>query len=994
MEPELSADDLAERWTLDAGNWELLANKTGATRLGFAALLKFFEAEGRFPRKREELPTAAIRFLAQQVHVPAEAWDQYRWTGRTLEYHRAQIRAALGFREGGIEDLDAMREWLLEGLLYHERNTERLKEAIAARCRDLRIEPFASDRVDRLIRSAIAAFEEEFCHGLTGTLPAAAQQGLDALLLTDQPESGRVPLHQLRADPGSASIETLEEELGKLQRLRALALPPHMFDRLAPEIIQGYRRRAAVEEIHELRRHPPPVRFTLLAAFCHLRTGELIDTLCDLLIDMIHKVSHRAEVKVERELVADFKRVSGKNTLLFEIAEAALEYPEEPVRTVVYPIANEQTLRDLVREFKATGPAYRQQLHTVMKSAYRSHYRAMLIRLLDTLEFHSNNDTHRPVLDALAIVKQYAGSRLHTYPAEIEVPLEGIVRGPWQETVTERDAQGAPRINRLAYEMCVLLAIRERIRSKELWVPGADRYRNPDEDLPPDFARERDTYYTALNLSRDANTFVGQLKQEMEEGLTRLNESMESNEHVRLLKKEGGWISLSPLPVQAEPTNLAALKVRMLERWPLTSLLDVFKEADLRIRFTDVFRSATAWENLDREVIQERLLLTLYGLGSNAGIKRMSAGQVRSNYKDLLYVRRRYITKDQLRAAIREVVNAIFRERQVHIWGEGTTACASDSKKFGAWDQNLMTEWHARYGGRGVMIYWHVDRKSTCIYSQLKRCSSSEAAAMIEGVLRHATTMSVEQQYVDSHGQSEVAFAFCRLLGFDLLPRLKNIHSQRLYRPAPSATYSSIAPVLTRVIDWDLIAQQYDLMVQYATALRLGTAQTEDILRRFTRSNVQHPVYRALAELGKAQKTIFLCRYLGSLELRREINEGLNVIENWNSANNFIFFGKGGEMASNRADDQEISMLSLHLLQISLVYINTLMIQQVLSEPAWSGRLNAQDLRGITPLLYGHVNPYGSFLLDLHSRLPIDPPRFGPQSVGTQMLLSYDQLSG
>jgi hypothetical protein len=87
----------------------------------------------------------------------------------------------------------------------------------------------------------------------------------------------------------------------------------------------------------------------------------------------------------------------------------------------------------------------------------------------------------------------------------------------------------------------------------------------------------------------------------MEEGLTRLNESMESNEHVRILKKDGGWISLSPLPVQAEPPNLAALKVRMLERWPLTSLLDVFKEADLRTRFTDVFRSATAWENVDRE---------------------------------------------------------------------------------------------------------------------------------------------------------------------------------------------------------------------------------------------------------------------------------------------------------------------------------------------------------------------------------------------------------
>ena len=104
---------------------------------------------------------------------------------------------------------------------------------------------------------------------------------------------------------------------------------------------------------------------------------------------------------------------------------------------------------------------------------------------------------------------------------------------------------------------------------------------------------------------------------------------------------------------------------------------------------------------------------------------------------------------------------------------------------------------------------------------------------------------------------------------------------------------------------------------------------------------------RALAELGKAIKTTFLCRYLNSMELRREINEGLNVIENWNGANDFIYFDKGGEMASNRADDQEINMLSLHLVQLSLVYVNTLMIQQVVAESAWRTRLNANDLRGI-----------------------------------------------
>ena len=100
-------------------------------------------------------------------------------------------------------------------------------------------------------------------------------------------------------------------------------------------------------------------------------------------------------------------------------------------------------------------------------------------------------------------------------------------------------------------------------------------------------------------------------------------------------------------------------------------------------------------------------------------------------------------------------------------------------------------------------------------------------------------------------------------------------------------------------------------MVRYATAMGRAHGRPEAILRRFTRNNVQHPTYKALAELGKAMKTTFLCRYLHDEALRREINEGLNVVETWNSANGFIFFGRGGEVASNRLDDQEASVAAL-----------------------------------------------------------------------------------
>jgi TnpA family transposase len=1027
MKRNWSETELAQHFSLSFDEFELLANKAGATRLGFAVLLKFFQYEARFPNAKNEVPRQLVAYLAPQVDVEAEAYLGYDWQGRSIKYHRAQIRRFFGFRQATSQDLEETKRWLVDKVLKAEQRLEALKAATFQHWRELKIEPPTPDQIERLLRSALHTYEEGCFTQLFHKLSGATLKELDRLLeeppeVTDEseaaansqaddlhlhededkvktdsasnsdsdalshPEAGaeartkkvdHFSLQQLKNDPAGPTLKSVLKETAKLKQLGKIVLPANLFATYTPHQLQLYRNRVLSETTQELRRHPPAIRYSLLATFCYLRAQEITDNLVELLIQTIHRIGAKAERRVDKQIIAEFKRVEGKPNLLFLVAQASLAKPEGSVREVVYPVVNEQTLKEVVVEHQYSGKNYRQKVYTVMHGSYGHHYRRMVPALLQALTFRSNNALHRPVIEDLELLKKYAEapSTQKYYPANETVPLEGVVKGNWLALVVEPIKRGKrKRVNRIYYEMCVLQSLRESLRCKEIWVVGAHRFGDPDQDLPQDFEANRLSYFEALSQPGEAEPFITALKQKMEAALLKLDQNLPTNPEVKILEKGGGWIQLSPLEAKTEPENVGRLKLEVAKRWPMTGLLEILKETALRTGFTRYFKSATEREQLDPEIVQKRLLLCLYGLGTNSGIKRISASDHGESYGDLFYIKQRYLQKEALRNAIAEVANAIFQIRLPGVWGEATTTCASDATKFGAYDQNLLTEWHIRYRGPGVTVYWHVEKHSCCIYSQLKSCSSSEAASMLEGLLRQQTDMTVQKNFVDSHGQSEVAFAFCQLLGFQLMPRLKAIHRQKLYRPesGQNEAYPNLQPVLTRPINWDLIRQQYEEMVKYATALRLGTANAETILRRFTRNNLQHPTYQALAELGRAVKTIFLCEYLSSEPLRREINDGLNTVERWNGANDFIFYGKGGEFTTNSLESQELSMLSLHLLQICLVYINTLMVQRILTEPKWSELMKAEDLAALTPLIYQHVNPYGAFRLNLAERLAIE----------------------
>jgi hypothetical protein len=276
MKRTWTPEELLEHFTLLPDELEAVGNKSGPTRLEFAVLLKCLQYEARFPRSRQEVAPEVVRFLAAQVGVDAMLFAQYAWEGRTIEAHRAQIRELAKIRECRRADEEALLNWLTTEVLVHEQHPERLHELIRAECRTRRIE--APGDFAALIETGLVAYEAQIYTVIVARLTPEVQERLDALLVAQPKALGEeeeaLPLSLLRLDPGPVGVESALSEIAKLRSLRAIGLPPDLFQGYTPRLVERLRRRIAAESPSHIREHPQAIRMTLLAALVSTHPGS------------------------------------------------------------------------------------------------------------------------------------------------------------------------------------------------------------------------------------------------------------------------------------------------------------------------------------------------------------------------------------------------------------------------------------------------------------------------------------------------------------------------------------------------------------------------------------------------------------------------------------------------------------------------------------------------------------------------------------------------
>lgn len=198
--------------------------------------------------------------------------------------------------------------------MLEEHNFDRLKEVIYERYKELKIEPPQPGRVDRIIRSAVNSADEQFYTITLKKLQAETLEKLETLMtINNGIAENTSPLFNLKSEAGAATLESVLAEITKLERIHSLSLPSDLFVGVSRKRLLWCKQRIAVEDLHEIRRHPASIRYSLLAAFCHERKQEITDTLLELLINIIHKIGSRAVHRVNKRVIKEVKRVQGKN---------------------------------------------------------------------------------------------------------------------------------------------------------------------------------------------------------------------------------------------------------------------------------------------------------------------------------------------------------------------------------------------------------------------------------------------------------------------------------------------------------------------------------------------------------------------------------------------------------------------------------------------------------------------------------------------------------
>jgi TnpA family transposase len=394
----------------------------------------------------------------------------------------------------------------------------------------------------------------------------------------------------------------------------------------------------------------------------------------------------------------------------------------------------------------------------------------------------------------------------------------------------------------------------------------------------------------------------------------------------------------------------------------LIEILDAFADTEHWLNWTRHFGPISGLETKLKRA-RERYLLTVFCYGCNLGPVQTARSVRGVNRFQLAFINQRHITEHFLNEAITTIVNAYVQFPLQSLWGTGQSASA-DGMKWNLYPQNLMSEYHIRYGGYGGIGYYLVADNYIALMSRWTTCGAWEGHAILDFLKENESDVKPDTIHADTQGQSNAIFGLAYLLGIQLLPRIRNWKGKDFYRPSPETRFEHINSLFTAQVDWDLMETMRPELLRVAVSIKSGLLLPSDILRRLGSYSRKNKLYFALRELGRVVRTMFLLRYISEVELRQTIQAATNKSERFNEFVQWISFGGDNVIAENIRDEQRKFIKYNHLVANILAFHNIVSMTKAIDQLKAQGQeISNEVLAALSPYQTAHINRFGQYQL-------------------------------
>jgi len=324
----------------------------------------------------------------------------------------------------------------------------------------------------------------------------------------------------------------------------------------------------------------------------------------------------------------------------------------------------------------------------------------------------------------------------------------------------------------------------------------------------------------------------------------------------------------------------------------------------------------------------------------------------------------RHVTEQKPNEAIVTVINAYRDFPLQKLWGLGKTGSA-DGTKWDLYPQNLMSEYHLRYGGYGGIGYYLVSDNYIALFSRFTTCGAWEGHYILDFVTENESEVQPDTIHSDTQGQSAPIFGLAHLLGIKLMPRIRNWKDLKFYRPNPDHHFEHLDSLFaSEQIDWKLIETMMPDMLRVALSVKAGKITPSAILRRLNTYSRKNKLYFAFRELGRVIRTKFLLEYISDVAVRRMISVATNKSERFNQFADFLLFGGKGVIAENVRDEQRKVIKYNHLVA-NLVILHTLVTMsealQAMSDDGLA--IDPNVVACLSPYQTDYINRFGRYKL-------------------------------